>query len=338
MSETDQKMLTHASHLLDTYATGLPGWKRFFTGNNSDAALLYPFNRMWGRHHLPEVNRIRTDLHGSSHAPVQNIVDLLHRLHSIVLLNHRGSLAKRINGIWQRVLHEENLSLLTQEVEDRDTCLSNGLMLVMQHRPHALDRMLRCVLDMSAHQKKISLLKHALSFAMGEHREVRHPVTGELRLEDWHYLPQATELMDQLHVLHFSDRKTILLFGLLRAWECNRLDSYEEILGHLFHKYSRPPSQDYLTWIRVVLSSRVKTAEEDNTGPLLAAIHRAIGETSMYVPTSFQADRRIIQRILKKEARTGSYLHMLFRESPVATETVVLPQDEDEEIVSIVPC
>ena len=342
MPGTDHDMLSYSTALLDTYSIGLPGWKRFFTGNNSDAPLLYPFNRMWGRHHLREVNRIRMDLNANSELQIQNTVDLLYRLHSIALVNRHGSLAKRINAIWRRLLEQDNIHLLNQEVDrlpPPNDYLTNGLILTIRHRPDDLGQVLHSVLNSPARQKKVSVLKRALMFTMGEHREVLHPTTHERYLEEWHHLAAADVIMNSLEDIDFSDKKTILLSGLLRAYECNREDTYKKILAHLFSKYRQLPSADYLTWIRVVLSSHIKTADEDNTTSLLAALHRAIGETVMRVPTAFQGEVHAIQQILRKDANTKRYVYSLFSGTHKAQGGAAsTPVDEDEEVIVIPSC
>jgi|GEM_PF-6489417 len=274
----DDNILTLSKDLLDSYIHNMSGWKQFFTGNNSNNFFLAPFNCFWGRHHLPEVRAIRARMDEDAEFPVQHVVDLLHQLHSIQLVNPAGALARRIDAIWEWVLQENAIQQLAQEVSNPHSKV-NGLILAIQYRPQYVQRIIQSIIKLDNMRKIESLLKNALVFTLGEKGEIRDPDSGKLVYRDWHYLSATQVIIWALGPLTFSEKKTIVLPALHQAIKCNRLDMYEKLLKFLFARYSKPPSDNYLTWLRVTLSG------DDDIDGVLRAIHQAIGENSMYIPS-----------------------------------------------------
>lgn len=323
-SGDDSDILTYSRDLLDSYATRMPDWKRFITGNNSNAPLLYPFNRLWGRHHLPEVNQIRANLDdlnalylNTTKYLVQNTVDLLYRLHAIALVNQNGSLAKRIRHIWEQALQPDFIHLLTQEMDVSErgrNIKTNGLVLAMRHYPNAVDRLLEGIMQMESSEDQRSVLKNALIYAMGENQETHSPDSETIIYENWHYLPVAERILQAIHPLGFTDQKKILIPALLKAWHSNRLQTYDQILETLFAKYPEPPSNEYRAWILVMLSTQESNPDFDNTDDILDALDKAIGETAINVPANLLTKANI-SRVLNPGA-SSRYTVTLFQPQP----------------------
>jgi hypothetical protein len=291
----DSDILLYSKGLLDDYATHMSPWKRFITGNNSTLWLLYPFNALWGRHHLIEVNQIRAQWDQPTENrtglyTLQNTIDLLYQLHTIRLVNHRGSLARRINQIWNYILDESRCLVLTQsaqavghEATDDPYVTLNGLILTMCQRTQATDFILRKVVDLGPTSNRSAILQQALLYSLGQRREIVNPATNEHLFEDWHFLSWVPTLVHVLDNLTFDEKKSILLPAIIKAYQLNRTEAYDQLINSLFNKYPRPPSDQYLSWIRVVASD----VNQNTRQAILKALSKAIHETEMSVPKAW---------------------------------------------------
>lgn len=272
----DREALHYAKALLDDYATHMSPWKRFVTGNNSRSRWLYPFNRLWGRHHLESVNLIRAQLNEPGEEDglmnsLQNSLDLLYRLHMVRLVNNRGSLSRRIDRIWNYLLEEDKRILLTQQLESEVT---NGVILSMKHRPESCQLILEKVLALGSCNERTEILRDSLLYALTENE----------RVNLYSVLPT---LLQTIQALPFADKKSVLLPAVIKACQLNRLSALDSILNILFINYRVKPSRDYIVWISILASDM----NEENKQAIMSALDNAIGETAMRVPKSWFPDK-----------------------------------------------